>query len=84
VYEELEDILPIRNVRNESGDETALAERCESWNPSPDVRFKLEYLTAHLESLKATLSVMLQALNTVQIVLWARYAIHFIITPHQS
>lgn len=34
---------------------------------------RLEYLQAHLEALKSTLSVMLQTLYTAQIIIWARY-----------
>ena len=84
VYTEVEDILPIRDVRDDAEDESSIADRTENWNSSPDVSSKLEYLTVHLESLKSTLSVMLQALNTVQIVLWARYVVSSTIRPHQS
>lgn len=34
---------------------------------------RLHYLTAHLDSLRATLSVMLQTLYTAQSIMWAEY-----------
>jgi hypothetical protein len=72
VYTEIESILPIRHVRDETDVEHSYPSSYESWNPNAATRARLEYLTIHLESLKSTISVMLQALNTVQIILWAR------------
>lgn len=74
MYEEIESIFPIRHFREETDVEHSSN---KSWNPSAATTARLEYITIHLECLKATIAVLLQALNTVQIILWARYDITY-------
>ncbi|KAF2196421.1 hypothetical protein GQ43DRAFT_476342 [Delitschia confertaspora ATCC 74209] len=79
VYTEVESIVPPKPLHLEDEAEVSNV-RYESWEPSSVAKARLEYLAAHLDSLKSTLSVMLQALNTVQIILWART--RAAISPH--
>jgi hypothetical protein len=78
VFGEIEQIVPVRELQNAQGaeglDNNALAVRLRDgldWNVLS--RSKTQYLLAHLESLKLTLSVMLQTIYTAKITTWGRY-----------
>jgi hypothetical protein len=78
VFGEIEAIVPVRQLQDGQGsagvDNNALAIQLRDgldWNALS--RSKTQYLLAHLESLKLTLSVMLQAIYTAKISAWGRY-----------
>ena len=72
VLSEIEFITPLNDVRGHSEHHDHHSRRNQGVQLNPVTMARLEYLTAHLDSLKSTLSVMLQTLYAAQSVIWAR------------
>lgn len=77
VFGEIEQIVPVRQLQDGQGEspgvDNALVVRLKDgldWNVLS--KAKTQYLLAHLESLKLTLSVMLQTIYTAKISAWER------------
>jgi hypothetical protein len=78
MFGEIEAIVPVRQMQDAQvvagADSDAIVVQLRDgldWNALS--RSKTQYLLAHLESLKLTLSVMLQTLYTAKISAWGRY-----------
>ncbi|KAF2185051.1 hypothetical protein K469DRAFT_577355 [Zopfia rhizophila CBS 207.26] len=71
VFREIETIVPVRDAHCQ-GQNASYFSQSRSFRPSPESRARLEYLKMHLDSLKSTLSVMLQSFHTAQSIMWAR------------
>jgi hypothetical protein len=78
MFGEIEAIVPVRRLQEAQGsagvDNNTLVVQLRDgldWNALS--RSKAQYLLAHLESLKLTLSVMLQTIYTAKITAWGRY-----------
>ncbi|KAF2112455.1 hypothetical protein BDV96DRAFT_689707 [Lophiotrema nucula] len=63
-FQAIRTIIPAQIVVGQEGNGTP--------NPTAGSRAKLAYLSAHIDSLKSTLSVILQTLYTVQVISWTR------------
>ncbi|KAF2435059.1 hypothetical protein EJ08DRAFT_388460 [Tothia fuscella] len=73
VFAEIEQIVPVRALEGAQSDDMQLVTRLRDgldWNILSQA--KTQYLLAHLESLKLTMSVMLQVIYTAKICAWAR------------
>lgn len=75
VFREVEGIVPVRGIRDERGGLVANGDGMfpdSHWGWSENSRLKACYLLGHLESLKLTLSVLLQCLYVAKITTWSR------------
>jgi hypothetical protein len=73
VFVQIEQLIPVRALQDAPGIDFLLVERLRTkLNWTPLRQSQSQYLLAYLESLKMTLSVMLQTLYTAKITLWSR------------
>lgn len=75
VFREIEGVVPVRGIRDERGGLVANGDGMfpdSNWSWSENSRLKAGYLLGHLESLKLTLSVLLQCLYVAKITTWSR------------
>jgi len=64
---------------NDGENESKPLVQIQKWKWSLRSKARMDYLLGHLESLKLTLSVMLQTFYMVRIIMWSRYCC--LITP---
>ena len=76
VFHEVESIVPLKRVQREQ-DESSLdgvaVSTTHDWAWNENSRLKASYLLGHLESLKLTLSVLLQCLYVAKITTWSHH-----------
>lgn len=72
VFTEIEALVPLKQMRDESASGKPLS-LIQKWKWSLTSKAKMDYLLSHLESLKLTLSVMIQTFYTARIIRWAKY-----------
>jgi hypothetical protein len=79
VFGEIEAIVPVRQLQEAQGvaavgvDDMVVARLRDGLEWNVLTKAKTQYLLAHLESLKLTMSVMLQTIYTAKISAWGRY-----------
>jgi hypothetical protein len=82
VFGEIEAIVPVRQLQDAQGlgvggvDDAVVGRLRDGLEWNVLSRAKTHYLLAHLESLKLTMSVMLQTMYTAKISVWGRYVPH--------
>jgi hypothetical protein len=73
VFVQIEQLVPVRALQDAPGNDPLLTKRLRTeLNWTPLCQSQSQYLLAYSESLKMTLSVMLQTLYTAKITLWSR------------
>ncbi|KAF2876317.1 hypothetical protein BDV95DRAFT_590454 [Massariosphaeria phaeospora] len=82
ILSEIEDAIPLSSTPANEGLHYSQSSRGPWFQPSPVLMARLDYLVAHLNSLKSTLSVLLQTLHTAQSIVWAR--VRPTISPKQA
>jgi hypothetical protein len=71
ILKEIELATSFRNEHSSNRDDTYSTRNGRSRQDSASAT-RLSYLTAHLEALRLTLSVLLQTLHTAQSVMWSK------------
>ncbi|OCL10804.1 hypothetical protein AOQ84DRAFT_387264, partial [Glonium stellatum] len=78
IFSEIQELVPVNEVgghhekANNEEDEPAFLVQGQKWKWSLTSKARMDYLLGHLESLKLTLSVMLQTFYTAKIIKWSR------------
>jgi hypothetical protein len=72
VFWEIENIVPVKGIKDEAGTSTGLGIQSAKWAWSDISKAKARYLLGMLEALKMILSVLLQTIYLAKITTWSK------------
>lgn len=75
LLDEIESIFPIQSARSNAEDRGYQHSSLQGFRLDSTDIARVDYLKAHLDAIRLTLSVMLQSMYTTQIIMWTKYMI---------